>query len=344
MRASCPRSPPSASSAFWAFAYSRRPLPTSPFRLARGPEQRRGVLPLRRDIAGEEGRALPSLCRRYRPARWGEQSAREVCDRQPRGRLFRRFYAHCSAVTVARRGRASKKGDELAHVGSTGNATGPHLHFEVHDGGEYLNPIYYVVFVSLSGACTPRGAFFLLVLLAAVISRRRSSYLCCWPRLCTRCGHLLRAYRVRVEGCGARRSARCMREAPAGSRAGLIVTLAGCGMNIFLRRAAGASGAAPFMGKELRACGRAHPCSRRSTCCPSRRSTARRALSQRRSSSAPLAGERMLRSRDMLVGARERGGWRHSGTGGGGAPSSCSRPCAAFRRGAAIGRKNAGRV
>ena len=57
---------------------------------------------------------------------------------------FSTLYAHCSAVTVSA-GQSVRKGDELAHVGSTGNATGPHLHFEVHDGGEYLNPIYYVV-------------------------------------------------------------------------------------------------------------------------------------------------------------------------------------------------------
>ena len=57
---------------------------------------------------------------------------------------FSTLYAHCSAITVSA-GQSVRKGDEVARVGSTGNATGPHLHFEVHDGGEYLNPIYYVV-------------------------------------------------------------------------------------------------------------------------------------------------------------------------------------------------------
>ena len=39
---------------------------------------------------------------------------------------------------------AVKEGEKLGEVGETGMATGPHLHFELHDGGTYLNPIYYV--------------------------------------------------------------------------------------------------------------------------------------------------------------------------------------------------------
>ena len=50
------------------------------------------------------------------------------------------LYAHCSAIAVSA-GQRVQKGEVIASVGATGNATGPHLHFEVHDGGEYLNPI-----------------------------------------------------------------------------------------------------------------------------------------------------------------------------------------------------------
>ena len=52
------------------------------------------------------------------------------------------LYAHCSRITVT--GGHVEMGDKIAEVGSTGLATGPHLHFELHDGELYLNPIYYV--------------------------------------------------------------------------------------------------------------------------------------------------------------------------------------------------------
>ena len=57
---------------------------------------------------------------------------------------FSTLYAHCSAVTVPS-GAQVKQGETIARVGQTGNATGAHLHFEVHDGEEYLNPVYYLV-------------------------------------------------------------------------------------------------------------------------------------------------------------------------------------------------------
>lgn len=52
------------------------------------------------------------------------------------------LYAHCSQVT-ALSGEVSM-GDKIAEVGDTGMATGPHLHFELHSGELYLNPLYYV--------------------------------------------------------------------------------------------------------------------------------------------------------------------------------------------------------
>ncbi len=53
------------------------------------------------------------------------------------------LYAHCSRVTVSS-GAAVTRGQKIAEVGETGIATGPHLHFELHQNNVYLNPIYYV--------------------------------------------------------------------------------------------------------------------------------------------------------------------------------------------------------
>ncbi|MBR7081583.1 MAG: M23 family metallopeptidase [Oscillospiraceae bacterium] len=52
-------------------------------------------------------------------------------------------YAHCSEIT-AKQGSAVKKGEIIAKVGSTGNATGSCLHFEITVDGEYVNPEFYV--------------------------------------------------------------------------------------------------------------------------------------------------------------------------------------------------------
>ncbi|MBE6939480.1 MAG: M23 family metallopeptidase [Ruminococcaceae bacterium] len=53
------------------------------------------------------------------------------------------LYAHCSRITASS-GQTVQCGDPIAEVGQTGQATGPHLHFELHRGDIYLNPIYYV--------------------------------------------------------------------------------------------------------------------------------------------------------------------------------------------------------
>lgn len=52
------------------------------------------------------------------------------------------LYAHCSRITASSGSVAM--GEKIAEVGDTGLVTGPHLHFELHDGELYLNPIYYV--------------------------------------------------------------------------------------------------------------------------------------------------------------------------------------------------------
>ena len=53
------------------------------------------------------------------------------------------LYAHLSAISV-QVGDVLSAGDEVGKIGSTGNSTGPHLHFEVHVDGEIVNPLIFV--------------------------------------------------------------------------------------------------------------------------------------------------------------------------------------------------------
>ncbi|MEQ8188551.1 MAG: peptidoglycan DD-metalloendopeptidase family protein [Candidatus Eremiobacterota bacterium] len=53
------------------------------------------------------------------------------------------LYAHCSGLAVSC-GQHVSKGQLVAYVGSTGNSTGPHLHFEVRQDGVAVDPCGFV--------------------------------------------------------------------------------------------------------------------------------------------------------------------------------------------------------
>jgi murein DD-endopeptidase MepM/ murein hydrolase activator NlpD len=57
---------------------------------------------------------------------------------------FETIFGHASTVSV-KKGQKVSRGDKIATVGSTGNSTGPHVHYEVRVNGTPVDPLYYVL-------------------------------------------------------------------------------------------------------------------------------------------------------------------------------------------------------
>lgn len=55
------------------------------------------------------------------------------------------LYAHCKKIYL-QKGQKVTQGMQIGEVGSTGNVTGPHLHFEIRKAGRVVNPEYVLAF------------------------------------------------------------------------------------------------------------------------------------------------------------------------------------------------------
>ena len=65
------------------------------------------------------------------------------------GNTYISLYGHCSSL-VAREGQEVKKGDLIGYVGTTGNSTGPHLHLEVRENGQRVDPLKFFPSISFT--------------------------------------------------------------------------------------------------------------------------------------------------------------------------------------------------
>lgn len=55
---------------------------------------------------------------------------------------FSTFYAH-NKLNIVKVGQRVKRGEIIGYVGSTGNTTGPHIHYEIWKDGKHVNPFDY---------------------------------------------------------------------------------------------------------------------------------------------------------------------------------------------------------
>lgn len=60
------------------------------------------------------------------------------------------LYGHMSSLSVSA-GTYVNQGDAIGITGSTGNSTGPHLHFEISENGVRINPLKYLTGYTLAG-------------------------------------------------------------------------------------------------------------------------------------------------------------------------------------------------
>lgn len=94
------------------------------------------------DIAARHGAPIGAAeSGRVVHAGWGGGYGRMV-DIDHGGGVVTR-YAHMSSIAVSV-GKNVERGELIGYVGSTGNSSGPHLHFEVIVNGRQLNPMNYL--------------------------------------------------------------------------------------------------------------------------------------------------------------------------------------------------------
>jgi len=127
----CPISGPSTFEDSWGWARS-------------GGRRHEGI-----DMIADRGTAIVAVRDGYAQFKSNRLGGRSIWLTAPNGDKF--YYAHLDSWEGESRDVTA--GDLIGYVGSSGNARGPHLHFETLPGGSVENP-----FPHTFGACVPTPA------------------------------------------------------------------------------------------------------------------------------------------------------------------------------------------
>lgn len=94
------------------------------------------------DLAAPTGTPVRSVAhgRVLKVRKWRHSYGKHVVIKHPGGRSLS---AHLSGIRV-RKGQRVRPGQMIGRVGSTGNSTGPHLHFVLKKRGRTVNPAGYI--------------------------------------------------------------------------------------------------------------------------------------------------------------------------------------------------------
>ncbi len=77
------------------------------------------------------------------------------------GNGYKTLYGHLSVISV-KNGQTVNQGDAIGQVGSTGNSTGPHLHFEVYLNGGRIDPEQFKAIPHNSARADPEKIWVLI--------------------------------------------------------------------------------------------------------------------------------------------------------------------------------------
>ena len=115
------------------------PLPDGVITSGFGDRSQRGENPHQGlDLAADEGSAVFSaLPGKVSEVGWNDSYGNYI--RIDHGNSIQTLYAHCESV-LKEEGESVSRGEEVARVGSTGQSTGPHVHFELIVGEEKYDP------------------------------------------------------------------------------------------------------------------------------------------------------------------------------------------------------------